>query len=335
MTRYVLTMTVAASVATAGFAQIPEMPDKAKDFGPSSIGPVLTHYFPIENNTKATVRIGAPRIGCGCVSANVLKGELAPGEKTFLATTLDTKKIPTQQRNNFKSVSVHVPFIVPGQPLRETRVDVSCVGREDLSMSPDVLALGTVKKGASGTAKMSVTLFSNVVWQVTEAKSTGQFVKAEVKAVAGQLGRTVYEVTATVDPKCPPGNWMSDIYLKSATPGLEKFRIPVTVNVVPAIAVEPGALNLGELKLPAAGPVVGPRPRITINGLSPFRVLKVNVGDKQISAKIIYDDARASHVVELELAPTQAGEFLRDIEIVTDNKEMPSVIVPVSATVTK
>lgn len=335
MTRYALTVATAAVAAAVGVAQVPEMPQKVKDFGPSSIGPVLVHYFPIENKTQATVRIGAPRIGCGCVSASVLKGELAPGETTYLAATLDTKKIPSHQRNVTKTVSVHVPFLVPGQPLRETKVDVTTVGREDMSMSPDVLALGTVKKGATGTAKVSVTLFSNVVWQVTEAKSTGQYVKAEVKAVAGQPGRTVYEVTATVDPTCPAGNWMSDVYLKSATPGLEKFRIPVTVNVVPAIAVEPGALKLGEVKLPAAGPVVGPRPRITVNGLSPFRILKVNAGDKQISAKIVYDDARSSHVVELELAPTQAGAFARDIEIVTDNKEMPSVIIPVSATVTK
>jgi len=195
--------------------------------------------------------------------------------------------------------------------------------------------LGTVKKGGTGTAKVSVTLFSNIVWQVSGATSTGQYVKAEVKAVKAQLGRTVYEITATLDQKCPAGNWMSDVYLTSSTPGLEKFRIPVTVNVVPAIAVEPGALKLGELKLPAGGPAIGPRTRITINGLSPFRILKVNAGDKQISAKILHDDARTRHVVELELAPTQAGAFLRDIEIVTDDKDMPSVIVPVSATVTK
>jgi len=331
---YVQTTAMVAVAATAGYGQVPDMPDKAKDFGPSSIGPVLVHYFPIENKTGATVKIGAPRIGCGCVSVNVMKGELAPGEKTFMTAYMDTKKIPADQRNFTKTVSVHVPFTTAGR-LTETKVDVTCTGRADMSMSPDMLALGTVKKGTAGTAKLTVTLFSNIVWTVTEAKSTGQFVKAEVKAVKGLLGQTVYEVTATVLDTCPAGNWMSDIFLVSATPGLDKYRIPVTVNVVPALTAEPGAVKLGEVLMPATGPVVGPRPRITINGLSPFKILEVKTGDKQISAKVIYDDARPSHVIELELTPDKAGEFTRDIEIVTDNKEMKSVIVPVSATVKK
>jgi Protein of unknown function (DUF1573) len=334
MMRYVLSVAVATIAAGAGLAQTPDMPEKAKDFGPSSIGPVLVHYFPIENNTKGTVKIGAPRIGCGCVSVSVLKGELAPGEKTYMAAYMDTKKIPQTQRNQIKTVSVHVPFIVPNQPLREIKVDVTTVGREDMSMSPDMLALGTVKKGTAGTSKVTVTLFSPIVWNLTEVKSTGQFVKAEFKKVTAPAGQTAYEITATVLDTCPAGNWMSDVFLKSATPGLESYRIPVTVNVVPAIAAEPGALKLGEVQLPA-GTGVGPRPRITVNGLSPFKILKVNAGDKQISAKVIYDDARSSHVVELELSPEKAGEFVRDIEIVTDSKEMPSVIVPVSATVKK
>lgn len=334
MMRYVLTAAAVAVAATAGYGQVPDMPDKAKDFGPSSIGPVLVHYFPIENKTGAAVKIGAPRIGCGCVSVSVMKGELAPGEKTFMTAYMDTKKIPENQRNATKTVSVHVPFTVAGR-MAETKVDVTAIGRTDMSMSPDMLALGTVKKGTTGTAKLTITLFNNIVWDVKEAKSYGQFVKAEVKKVPGQLGQTVYEVTATVLDTCPAGNWMSDIVLVSATPGLEKYRIPVTVNVVQALTAEPGAVKLGDVQMPAAGPVVGPRPRITINGLSPFKILEVKTGDKQISAKVIYDDARPSHVIELELTPDKAGEFARDIEIVTDNKEMKSVIVPVSATVKK
>lgn len=336
MMRYVLSVTVAAVAATAGFAQNTDfMAEKAKNFGPSSIGPVLVHYFPIENTTNQTVKIGAPRIGCGCVSASVLKGELAPGEKTFLAAMMDTKKIPSHQRNVTKTVSVHVPFFVPNQPLRETRVDVTCVGREDMAMTPDLLALGTVKMGANATAKVSVTLYSGIVWNVTEVESKGRFIKAEFKAVKGQAGQTTYEVTATLNEKCPAGNWMSDVILKSNTPGLESYRIPVTVNVVPAIAAEPGALKLGDVQLPT-GSAVGPRPRITINGVSPFKILEVKTGDKQISAKVIYDGAkRPNHVIELEVAPEKAGEFTRNIEIVTDCVEMPSVIVPVSATVKK
>lgn len=334
MTRFVMAVTAAVALAGAGAAQQTKdfITETAKDFGPSAVGPVHVHYFPIENTTNQPIRIEAPRIGCGCVAASVLKGELAPGEKTFLYATLDTKKIPSHQLNFTKTVSVHVPFVIPGQPRREIKVDVTTVGRQDMSITPEVLAIGTVKKGDSKSAKVTVTLYGNIVWDVTEAKSNGQFVKAEVKKLAGQVGRTTYEVTAILDEKCPTGNWMSDVVLQSSTPGLTSYRIPVTVLVVPAIAAEPGALKLGVV--PAA-PAAGPRPRILLNGQSPFKILEVKAGDKQISAKSIYDDSRANHVVEVELKPEAAGEFARDIEIVTDSKDMPSVIVPVSATVKK
>lgn len=336
MTRFLLTVAVAVVTAEIGFGQ-DFMPEKAKDFGPSSIGPVLLHYAPIKNPTNEKVRIGAPRIGCGCVSATVMKGELAPGETTYLALSLDTKKIPTNQQNFTKTVSVHVPFIVPNQPLRESRFDVTTVGRTDMAMAPDVLAMGDVKTGSTATAKVTVNLFSPIVWNVTEAKSTGQFVKAEFKKVAGAAGQngTAYEVTVSLDPKCPAGNWMSDVFLKSATPGLESYRIPVTVNVRPAIAAEPGALKLGEVQMPASGPLAGPRPRIVISGLAPFKIVEVKTGGKQISAKSIFDGAQSRHVVELEVAPEKAGEFAQDIEVVTDSKDTPSVIIPVSATVKK
>lgn len=333
MIRNVLSVSMLTVLAASGFAQ--EMPEKTKDFGPSSIGPVLIHYFPIENTSKVEVRVGAPRIGCGCVSAQVLKGVLAPGEKTFLAVQMDTKKIPANQRNVTKTVSVNVPFTAAGR-LSEAKVDVTCVGREDMSLSPEILAMGDVKIGGTATAKTTITLFSNVVWDVKEAKSTGQFVKAEVKKLPGKPGQigTTYEVSATLLDNCPAGNWMSDVFLKSTTPGLESYRIPVTVNVKAAIAAEPASLKLGDVQLPA-GSTVGPRPRITVNGLSPFKILEVKTGDKQISAKVIYDDARSSHVIELQLTPEKDGEFTQNVEIVTDCKEMKSVIVPVSATVKK
>ena len=40
-----------------------------RDFGVTSRGPVLTHYFAITNTTKATLTIGTARVSCGCVSA--------------------------------------------------------------------------------------------------------------------------------------------------------------------------------------------------------------------------------------------------------------------------
>ena len=57
-----------AFVATCGFS-LAGPPDffseKAKDFGVSSRGPVLSHFFFVTNTSNQTVTMGQPRVSCG------------------------------------------------------------------------------------------------------------------------------------------------------------------------------------------------------------------------------------------------------------------------------
>ena len=121
---------VLATVSNVSAGAAEYFAEKDKDFGPSPIGPVLTHYFSIKNTTTGTVKMGTPRIGCGCVSASLLKPELAAGESTYLVAYMDTKKIPLQQRNTTKTVTVSVPFFTPVP--EEIVLRVTTIGREDL-----------------------------------------------------------------------------------------------------------------------------------------------------------------------------------------------------------
>jgi hypothetical protein len=44
-------------------------------------------------------------------------------------------------------------------------------------------------------------------------------------------------------------------------------------------------------------------------------------------------DAKASHTLTLSATPKAAGGFARNVEIITDSKDIPSVVIPVSAKV--
>jgi len=324
----VLVSALAVARASAGAGDY--FPETSKDFGPSPIGPVLTHYFAIKNTSNATVTMGTPRIGCGCVSATLMKPTLAPGETTYLIAYMDTKKIPPHQKNVTKTVTVSVPFLSPVPDEVVTRV--TTVGREDLFMTPDALRFGTVGKGAGGKATVKVTLFNQPGWQVSKAESTGKYVKAEVREATRGTGEVVYEVTATLDKDCPLGNWMSEVVLTSNGAGLEKMRIPVSVIVSSPIAAEPGELKFGDVKVDADS---APR-QILLQGQTPFKVLEVKGTDgKVVTVKPVTDGSRATHILNVNLKPDEVGDFLRQIEIITDSKEMPSVIVPVSAVAKK
>jgi len=207
-------VTVAVGQASAGAPEY--FSEVNKDFGTSPIGPVLTHYFAIRNTTNGTVTMGTPRIGCGCVSATLMKATLAPGETTYLIAYMDTKKIPNHQRGVTKTVTVSVPFLSPVPEEVVTRV--TTVAREDLFYTPDSLRFGTVSKGSDSKATMKVTLYNQPSWQVTQATSTGKYVSAEFKEISRKSNEVVYEVTATLSPDCPVGNWMSDVVLTTSAP---------------------------------------------------------------------------------------------------------------------
>ncbi len=210
--------------------------EKVRDFGPSARGSVLVHYFRFTNTTNQTLTLGQPRVSCGCVSASVSANQVAPGESAAVIAQMDTRRIP--HSNVTKAVTVYVPF--HGAVQQEVHLSVQTVCRDDLFISPSILSFGSVKKGEGGKVSTQVTFTSDPNWEVTEATCTGGYVKVESKPVAKNGTSVTYQVTATLDPDCPEGNWTADIYLKTNNQAVSRLWIPVSLNVtagvVPAAA---------------------------------------------------------------------------------------------------
>jgi len=325
MTRYLLgivSVVAFSGMTWAGPADMFE--EKEKDFGVSPKGTTLIHYFRFTNNTKQTVTLGQPRVSCGCVTPALTTTKVAPGETAAVLAYMDTRRIPYSGVT--KTVIVYVPFQSP--TFEEVALKVTTVTRDDLLMSPDTLAFGTVSKGKPTKTTTKVTFTSDPNWTVKKASSTGIYVKPEFK-LASREGTTVtYEVTATIDKDCPAGNWTSDIYLETSNPAVAKLRIPVTVNIVAHVAAKPEIVSFGDVRMGSSR-----EQHVMIQSNSPFKILEVKGGDDQVAVKIDKDAAQASHTVTITMNPKAKGGVSRMVEIVTDNKEQPLVIVPVTAKV--
>jgi len=308
--------------ALAGSADL--FPEKVKDFGTTPRGPVLIHYFRFTNTTQNTLTLGQPRVSCGCTSAAVSRNQVAPGETAAVVAYMDTRRIPTP--NVTKSVIVYVPFLTPNHEEVSLRVQTVC--RDDLMMSPDTLALGTLKKGQGGKVSTKVTFTSDPNWAISESTSNGGFVKADHKLESRSGSTVTYEVTATLDKDCPAGNWTSDIFLKTSNPAVASLRIPVTVNVTTVFAISPDAVQFGNVALGNAT-----EKQITLRSEKPFRILAVKGGDEQLDIKVESQEAKPVHVITLSANPKLVGGFARNLEVVTDNKDQPSVVIPVAAKV--
>jgi hypothetical protein len=237
---------------------------------------------------------------------------------------MDTRRIPYSGVT--KSVIVYVPF--QGPVFEEVALKVTTVTRDDLLMSPDTLAFGTLVKGKGGKASTQVTFTSDANWEIKKATSTGAFVKPEFK-LASRSGTTVtYDVSATVEKDCPAGNWISDVYLETSNSAVAKLRIPVTVTVTAQVAATPEAVKFGDVAMGSAT-----EQKVTIQAVKPFKILGVKGADDQLSVSVDQDAAQAVHTLTIAATPKVAGGFTRKVEILTDNKEQPTLIVQVTAKV--
>jgi hypothetical protein len=298
--------------------------EKVADFGTTPKGTVLVHYFRFTNTTNQTLTIGNPRVSCGCTSASVSKNTLAPGESAAVIAYMDTRRIPTP--NVTKSVLVYVPFLTPVQ--EEVTLKVQTVTREDLMMSPDVLAFGNVRSGTGAKMSTKVTFLSDPNWTITEASSTGAYVKPEVKQDSRNGNFVTYEVTATLDKDCPAGNWVSDINLKTSNAAVAKLRIPVSVSVTAAVAISPETATFDNVPLG-----VETEKKITLQSGTPFKILEIKGADEQLKVVLDKTDASQTHTLVFAANPKTVGGFTRMVEIMTDNKDQPKVIIPVTAKV--
>lgn len=309
-------------LAPAGPADMFE--EKEKDFGVSPRGTVLVHYFRFTNNTKEAVTLGQPRVSCGCVTPALSAAKVAPGETAAVVAFMDTRRIP--YAGVTRTVTIFVPFLSPN--FEEVQLKVSTVTRDDLLMSPDTIAFGTVTKGKGAKASTKVTFTSDPDWNVNKATSTGAYVNPTVKLVSREGTNVTYEVSAALEKDCPAGNWTSDIYLETSNAAVAKLRIPVTVTVAAPLAAKPEAISFGDVKMGSSA-----EKTITIESKSPFKILQVKGADDLLSVKLDKDVAQASHTLTIQMNPKAKGGVSRKVEIVTDSKEQPTVVVPVTAKV--
>src|SRR5262245_26395380 len=122
-----------------------------RDFGSVPRGPMLTHPYRLTNNTGQSVHIASVRVSCGCVTATALTGKLAPGQSTVVLAQMDTRRFVGP-----KTVTIYVQF---DQPRWEAvRLSIQVTGRDDVSVTPEALALGPVPRRPSPAPQPTHTL---------------------------------------------------------------------------------------------------------------------------------------------------------------------------------
>lgn len=287
------------------------------DFGDVPIGPVLHHSFTIKNTTNQTLQIGGLRVSCGCVTPSTRTYTIPPGGTGTINAAMDTRRFV-----GAKQVTIFVLFTQPR--VEEVSLVVRAFGRTDISMNPDKLEFGKIKRGAGNTVTTTLTFAGST--QVTEATCESGYVQLAISAPKQTGFGLSYEITASLRSDIPVGNWYTDVWVKTNTGS--RLRIPLTVEVEPALTIAPGSIAFDDAKV---GQVV--KKSIVVKGAQPFKIVEFKGGDGLIQATAASQEARSTHLITVTFTPEKAGEFSDSLEIITDLKSEGKVAVPIKARV--
>lgn len=275
----------------------------SKDFGSVPRGPLQSHPFHLTNNTKYVVHIASVRVSCGCTSATALTDTLAPGQSTAVVAQMDTNRFFGP-----KAVTIFVQFDRPAW--EEVRLWVQANSRDDVSITPDSLAFGAVRRGASPKTSVTVSLLGDSNWRITSARCESNYVSAALSAPRQTDNGVEFQVTAQVRPDIPVGRWYTDIWLDTNNPATPKLRVPLTVEIQAPLSLIPGGVAFGQIK--AGGQA---ERKVMVRGVEAFRIKAVRGTDKLVHVQDSNPASRSVHVLTVTVKSPEPGAFNRPIDI--------------------
>ncbi len=302
MLRYTLVLVIglwATIPAWAGTWAEALFEDLSKDFGSVPRGTTLSHPFRIRNSTSGPVHIAGVRVSCGCVTATALKNDLAPGEETVVMAYMDTMCFPAGS----KTTTIYVQFDRPQWD--EVHLWVQANSRDDFSVSPDTLTFGRIKRGASSSVSVTINFTSSSPSRILDVKSDSNYVQTSLQEINRQFGEVVYQLTAKLRPETPVGKWYTDVWVRTNNPALPRVRVPLTVEIEPALSIGPALVNFGEIKVGSET-----ERKVYVRGGQPFHIVGVRGTDEQVSVKEPSQESKAVHVLTVTLKGVTPGEWV-------------------------
>jgi Protein of unknown function (DUF1573) len=281
----------------------------SKDFGSVPRGPTLEHQFRVTNNTGNLVHISSVRVSCGCVTASALDTSLAPGQSTAIQAHMDTRRFL-----GTKVVTIYVSFDRPHW--EEVRLWIQGNSRDDLSVTPETLAIGQAKRGSVPSATVTVTFAGNGQWQITGVERESNYILTALQELHRDATVVSYQLTAAVRADTPVGKWYTDVWLTTNNPAAPKVRVPLTVEIESALSISPSAVNLGQIQ-----PGAEEERKVIVRGIQPFRITKIEGTDDQLTVNDSTPASKSVHVLSVRLKPKKPGELDRRLRVLTDLKE--------------
>jgi hypothetical protein len=213
-----------------------------------------------------------------------------------------------------KTVTLYVQFDRP--QWEEVRLWLHANGRDDVTVSPELLAFGQARRGTSAVASVHVTFLGRSDWEITEAQCESNYVQTRVVEASRQSGEVDYEVRARIRPDAPVGKWYTDVWLTTNNPAIPRVRVPLTVEIESTLSVSPPVAVLGAVKTGNEA-----ERKVIVRGVKPFRIAGVKGAGAELTIRDSTSASKPVHVLTVKLKANEPGDLDRTLRIFTDMPE--------------
>ena len=305
------------------FSQAPKIAFDAThfDFGRISPDKKVSHLFKVTNAGNAILSITNVRPACGCTSTVTGQWSVKPGESTTVEATFD----PKGQRGIVRK-SIVVESNDPAAPTTTLTFDAEVV--QPIQPNKDNVFLDKVDRRLSATDSIRFASTDGNAVQLTGAEAPGA---PYLHLSTRSEGKDAVLDLKLVGAEIPKGQdtGIEVVTVHTANPQLPIFRVNVQWQVLPSIAVEPGAAAWTDAKAGEAHTM-----EITLRQAEgkAFRVTNASATSPLVAVEGVGQAAAATQKVKIVFsAKARPGRYSEKATITTDDPQQPTLEIPVYA----
>jgi hypothetical protein len=282
--------------------------DSEHNFGVCARNAKSEYEFVFENLYMEDVHVAGVRTSCGCTTPSVINPTIKTYEKGAILAHFNTDRF-LGQRGATLTVTIDKPYYA------EVQLHISGYIRDDVSVDPGSVRLGTVDQGMPADQKVKVSFSGRSDWRILDVKSPNQYLKAVITETNRNYGQVSYELSVHLDKNAPVGYIDDQLTLVTNDP--QATQIPVSVEglVEAGITVSPAALFMG---------VVQPGQKVTkqliVKSKKPFKILGIKCDDKSFTFDTSGEQSpKTLHVIPVTfVAGSDMGKVVKTIKVETE-----------------
>lgn len=281
------------------------------DFGLVARGAKAEFRFKLTNLYLEDAHISDVRSSCGCTTPTIIaNGDdhklLKTYEEGYIVATFNTRNHLGQ-----KSATVTVTFDKPFPA--EVQLQVSGFIRSDVELEPGAIQFGTIDAGSGAEKLLKITARTGREWQITEIRSSSEFVEAEAMETGRQVGQVTYDMKVKLLPGAPTGYLKERLVVVATDSKSTEIPIEVDGRVLSALTVSPSSLFLGTVK-----PGATARKQLVVNAKQEFRIVGMECDGEGFEFQAPQAAATRHKISVAYRAGDKPGKISCKIRIATD-----------------